>query len=272
MADQFGLNRYVAVATVAQRKRAAGRVTVEAGDESSFTELAEAVGVRCRIGRARMLRLPDVVKGSGHAGLFVLEDRPDASVIVYFGLSDALVSGAEAAELHGQHELVGTLFGYPDCCVASFIRQQAVGADYTSAGIPTLGPFSKIANPVVPYVYEAINTLFHFPCRIDCPQSLAIRNARLAWLRDMEPRMSAYQQLGSGLAFYGPELGIGLATEYERLSNDTFDIYCICTRSETTAELFGASPQVVLQTQGPQLVRLNDQLYTHSSQFLAAFD
>jgi hypothetical protein len=272
LAHKFGLEVYIAVATVARRQRAAGRVILQAGREDSFTSLAAAMGVRCRTGRARIVSLPDVVNGSGHAGLFVLEDRPDASVIVYFALSDALASGAEAAELHGQHELVGSLFGYPGCCVASFIRQQAVGADYTSAGIPSLGPFPKIANPVVPYVYGAINTLFHFPCRVDCPQSLALRSARLAWLRDLQQEMLAYQQLGGGLVLYGPELGIGLATEYERLSEDTFDVHCIYTRSKTTAELFAALSQVVLRMQGPHLVRLNERLYSHSSQFLAVFD
>jgi hypothetical protein len=272
LADKFGLALYVAVATVARRKRAAGRVILHPGREDSFIALAAAMGVRCHTGRARIVSLPDAVDGSGHAGLFVLEDRPDASVIVYFALSNALASGAEAAELHGQHELVGSLFGYPGCCVASFIRQQVAGADYTAAGIPSLGPFPKAANPVVPYVYGAINTLFHFPCQVDCSHSLALRNARLAWLRDMQPEMSAYGQLGGGLALYGPELGIGLATDYQRLSDDTFAVRCIYTRSKTTAELFAAMPQVVMQLQGPHVVRLNERRYSHSSQFLALFE
>jgi hypothetical protein len=272
LADKFGLAVYVAVATVARRQRAAGRIVLQPGREDSFAALVGAMGVRCHTGRARIVSLPDVVNGSGHAGLFVLDDRPDASIIVYFALSDALASGAEAAELHGQHELVGSLFGYPRCCVASFIRQQVVGADHTAAGVPSLGPFPRIANPVVPYIYGAINTLFHFPCQVDCSQSLALRNARVAWLRDTQPEMSAYGQLGGGLALYGPELGIGLATDYERLSDDTFAVRCIYTRSKTTADLFGAIPQVVLQLQGPHVVRLNQRLYSHSSQFLALFE
>jgi hypothetical protein len=269
--EEFGLEVYIAAATVVRRQRAAGRVVLQAGREETFNAFAMAMGLRCHIGRARMVRLPDVVDGSGHAGLFVLENRPDAFVIVYFAISDALASGAESAELHGQHELVGSLFGYPGCCVRSFIQQEALGADYTSAGIPSVGPFPKVANPVVPYVYGAVNTLFHFPCRVDCPQSLELKKARMAWLRDMEPEMSAYQQLGGGLALYGPELGIGLATYYERLSKDMFDVRCIYTCSKKTAELFGGSPKVLLQTQGPHLVRLNKRVYTHSSQFVALF-
>lgn len=272
LADDFGLDVYFTVATVASRQRAAGRVMVEAGRERRFAELADGMGVRCCVGRARVVSLPDVVNGTGHAGLFVCEDRSDASAIVYFALSDALASGAEIAELHGQQELVGSLFGYPSCCVASFVREQAVGADYTSAGFPSVGPFPKVANPLAPYVYGAINTLFHFPCRVDCPQSLALRNARLSWLRDAQPEMSIYQSLGSGLAIYGPQLGIGLATDYERVSEDAFEIRCIHTRSKATAELFATNSKIVLQTQGPQVIRLNKQLYSHSSQFVAMFN
>jgi hypothetical protein len=119
-----------------------------------------------------------------------------------FALTESLASGAETAELHGRHELVGSLFGYPDCCVASFVRQQAVGADYTSAGVPSLGPFPRVANPVVPYVYGAINTLFHFPCQVDCPKIFGSEERTLGMVAGNAARdvrlQSARQRAGVG--------------------------------------------------------------------------
>lgn len=269
--NQLGVSGYLAVATVATRARPAGRLAMSQDQVSGFVEAAAALGVHCCIGRAHMISLPDAIPETRHAALFVTDDRPNAMSLVYFGVSDSIAAGAEQVELYSGHRLLAQLFGYPDCCAEVFVNSETAGADRLPATIKTLGPFDRLMNPISTYVYRTPNLLFHFPCSPACRPSLALLHQRSRFLAQIDPCILAIENVGAGIALYGPEVGIGLATEYERQDTATFKLYKIVTRSQTTHELFGTRTEATIRFNSPNVFEIDQRRFSRPDQFGALF-
>lgn len=271
LATELGISGYLAVATVATRARPAGRLALSPEQAPEFLRAATALGVHCRMGRVRLVSVPDAIPETRHAALFVTDNRPGAMSLVYFGVTATLAAGAEQIELCGEHRLLGQLFGYPDCCAEFFVSSESAGADRLPATISSLGPFDRLMNPVSTYVYGAPNLLFHFPCSPACGPSIALSQQRSRFLAQVEPGLRAIEELGSGLALYGPEVGIGLATEYEKQDANTFRVYKVLTRSQATHELFGARTEATIRFDTPSVFEIDGRRFLRPDQFGAVF-
>ena len=271
IADLLGVSGYLAVATVATRERPAGRLPMQPRHVPAVVAAARALGVHCAVGRLRMLSVPDAIPETRHAARFVKDDQSDALSLVYFGVSAAIANGAEEVELRGEHELLGRLFGYPGCCTAFYLGSGDSGADRLPAAITSLGPFDRAMNPVLPYVYGVPSMLFHFPCSPACAASLRLYWQRLRLLAAIDPGFAAVGELGAGLALYGPDVGICLATEYDQVDEASFRPHRIVSRSEVSRAFFRTRPRPLVGFETPYDFTVNSERFCDPCQFGALF-
>ena len=271
IADALGISGYLAIITVAQRERPAGRLTMPPSVVPAAIAAAQALGVHCQIGRLRMLSVQDAIPETRHAARFVIDDRPDALSLVYFGVSAVIAEGVAEVELRAEHHLLGKMFGYPECCTAFYLGSGHAGADRLPATIATLGPFHRSMNPILPYVYGMPGTLFHFPCSPGCTASMALHRNRMRILTNIDPSIRGLEALGAGLALYGPDIGICLATEYDRRDASTFQLHKIVTRSATTRAFFHTRARPEIRFTTPHDFEIDGQHFSTPGQFGALF-
>ena len=126
-------------------------------------------------------------------------------------------------------------------------------------------------NPVSTYVYRTASLLFHFPCSPACIHSIALSRQRSRFLSQIEPGIRTIENLGSGLALYGPEVGIGLATEFERQGAGTFRLFKVVTRSQTTRELFNGRTEATIRFNAPSAFEIDGRQFSRRDQFGALF-
>jgi hypothetical protein len=269
--SELGLSAYLAIATVATRARAAGRLEIQPDRLHAVVDAATALGVHCRIGRVRLQEVNDSIPETRHAALFVTDDRPGSMHLVYFGVSDLLAAGAEQAELLDDHRLLAQLFGYPHCCAEFYANSTTTGPDRVPASINALGPFDRLLNPVSRYVFGSPSLLFHFACSPACEPSISLSRQRMLFLSEIEPGFRIIENLGSGLALYGPEVGIALATEFEQEPTSAFRLHKIVTRSEATQKLFGTRTEAVIRFDTPSAFEIDGRRFSRPDQFGALF-
>jgi hypothetical protein len=132
-------------------------------------------------------------------------------VIAYFSLSKSYAEQALHAEENNDQELSGRLFGYPDCCIKSFIRNSDKGIDLNlESYINTVGSLSHYCNntfifdskldPNDSSRYGDNSVLFkkvasyylikHVPCAFDCKESMKIGKKTLSLLKEEMPNLS----------------------------------------------------------------------------------
>ena len=234
-------------------------------------QAARALGVHCCLGRVRLVSVPDAIPETRHAALFVADERPSAANLIYFGVSAAIAEGAEEVELYGNHQLLGDLFGYPNCCTDFFMKSQMAGPDRLPSSIGSVGPFERLMNPITTYVYAIPSLLFHFPCSPACHVSIELAKQRALFLASIEPRIAETENLGRGIALYGPEVGIGLATEFEAVGESIFRLLRVTTRSQATHELLGARNEVTIRFDSPTSFEIDGRRFSRPDQFGAQF-
>ena len=271
VANNFGIANYLAVATVAMHTRPAGRLAIPPAQATEFIQAAQAMGIHCCLGRVRMVSVPDAIPETRHAALFVKDERPSAMNLIYFGVSAAIAAGAEEVELYGNHRLLGELFGYPNCCTEFFIKSEGAGPDRLPATIGFVGPFERLMNPITTYVYATPNLLFHFPCSPACQASIELAKRRTLFLASIEPRIAATENLGRGIALYGPQVGIGLATEFEAEGEGTFRLLRVVTRSQATHELLATRTEATIRFDTPTSFEIDGRRFSRPDQFGALF-
>jgi hypothetical protein len=237
--DIIGLSEFLCCQSVARRERAAGRVSATQEQAERVAGLVNSMGLYCHRSALDHLPQPDLIGGNvKHYAVYVPQgSHEDAFAVLYFGLDAEFAAGAESAELNKNQALVGRLFGYPECCSEFFLRNDGVNQDRTPASIPDAGPFPSILNPLAAELY-GFRLPFHFACSPRCPQTLAIARKRFDYLLQRAPSLSTFEELGAGLAFYGPETGAALATRYRQTGADTYEVDEVLTRSDAAAALF----------------------------------
>jgi hypothetical protein len=266
-----GLSNYFAIATVAARQRVAGRLIVRATNINRLSGLVAELGLVCRRARFDFLELPSPVPGTHNCGSFVLGSRNGAKPILYFGIDAGFAEGAETAEFHEEHALVGRLFGYPDCCVTFYTENEATGLDKLPSSITSTGPFPREMNPVLSYVYGCVNLLFHFPCSPHCRASLTMRQQRLNYLSRFLPSAQALANFGFGIAVYGPAAGIALITRYRELESDCYEVEAVATRNQETKAIFSADKICRIRLLGPHAFEIGARTFVGVDQFAARF-
>jgi hypothetical protein len=154
-------------------RREACRISFEEGED--FRPLLQAMDE---------LKLPYSINELTHTssdlyGSTQSTDAQNDAVDIYIAKSPTQLETIQMAFRIQDHQLIGRLFGYPECCIGSFLS----GMSDTSLEMPFLteafiktiasGNFQylKIMSPLIPN-----NTLSFFPCDFDCDK--AVEKAR----------------------------------------------------------------------------------------------
>lgn len=142
--------------------------------------------------------------GSGaHRSLIV---SPDCDRAIQIWLAQALQWDA----------YIGRLLGYPSCCAATFAeRWPAAIAEHQGDLLPLSldasgpGPHDWHVNIVARYFGPAL--IQHFPCRFDCPESIALARRVGAALAHFEPEyLASGHRLLAAPALYSDRGGIAI--------------------------------------------------------------
>jgi hypothetical protein len=270
IARLVGLSNYLAIATVALRERAAGRLLVAKAVADRLVGCISNMGVSCHRATFHCIEKPDAVDGTHHRGSFI-NDEPGALAVIYFGIDSNFAKGAEWAEYTGDHLVAGSLFGYPDCCIASFAQSSEGEADKLPSTIIHTGPYPRGMNPLTFYVYGVPNLLFHFACSPSCQRSAALAETRREFLGSLTRKPRLMQRLGAGIAVYGPKVGIGLITGYRQLDASVYEILEVTTRQVLTRKLFAGSEWQGIRLYGAHRFRIGNNLYSGKRTFAAQF-
>lgn len=234
-----GLSDFLCCASVANRERAAGRISAFQEEAQHISSLLKSMGLHCHRSALDILPQPDLIGGNvQHSAVYVPQGSQErALAVLYFGLDAEFAAGAEAAELNKEFELVGQLFGYPKCCSEFFTRNNGYSEDRTPASIPDAGPFPSILNPVIAELY-GFRLPFHFACSPRCAQSLATARRRLEYLQRYVPFISSLHTLGAGVALYGPSIGASLVRRYRQSKPNTYVVEDVITSNKNAQKLF----------------------------------
>jgi hypothetical protein len=119
----------------------------------------------------------------------------------------------EAAEAAVDDRALGTLLGYPDCCIDAYCSRRASfarGFDPVFRAGP--GPWPWWSNVLLGAF--GLLALSHFPCRPDCGHSRDIALRQWRELLAYDERFARYsrEELGS-LVLWQPDLGVAAAWE-----------------------------------------------------------
>lgn len=268
-----GLLDFVTVMSVVTGERAAGRISAATEDVSHISNLASALGVYVYRSRFDWREQPDLVNGKVNHRICAIPraSHPDATTLLYFGGDRELAEGAEAAELTSRLQLVGRLYGYPNCCSRFFAAAGESYFDKNPRSVSCLGPFPSILNPLLPELY-GFSLHFHFTCSPGCEPSRKAAQARLNSLSRSAPSARQIEDIGAGIAFYGPRLGAFLAREYERVSEKEYVLNRIVTRNPHSTRLFETTnKRAVVHLNSAHDFAIQDQRYQDPLHFAAIF-
>lgn len=204
------------------------------------------MGLACRIARFELLEKGDSIAGTSHRASFVPARSRTSKRVIYFARKAEYCEGAEWAELCASHDLVGELFGYPSCCVRSFGKAPPNQFDRWPSSVRSAGPFPRILNPASFYVYGVPSLIFHFPCSLRCRRSIALAEARMVRLARLTGKPGLLARVGRGIALYGPKIGIGIISKYDRRGPNEYAIGTLDTRDALTRSCFSEAAIVRL--------------------------
>ena len=272
LAGLVSISNFLAVDTVCRSQRACGRLIVEKNLVTDLQDAIRELGIWCHDAPFRFTEGKNLVTGTTHAGSFTTIDHEDARAVLYFGLNETLARGAEQADLHEEHSLLGQLFGYPECCVRAFEGLDRHNLDKLPATIPHTGPFPALMNPVIPYLYPGWSLLFHFACSPACRPSLGLAESRFAQLCSLAPEAMAFEEVSSGISLYGETIGIGLVRDYSAAAPDEFDCREIMTRSQQTVAALSSCGTGRMRMLGPHRFAFGERLFDAGHQFAARFE
>ncbi len=271
IARLVGLSNYLAIATVVSGERAAGRLLIDKTVADRLVKSIRRMGVSCHRAKFYGVEKPDAVEGTHHRVSFVNGQPKDALAVLYFGINSNFARAAEWAEFTGNHQVAGSLFGYPHCCIATFEQSTEDEADRLPTTITHIGPYPRGMNPLTFYVYGVPNLLFHFACSPHCQRSAALAKSRRIFLESLTGKPRLMTTLGAGIAVYGPELGIGLITGYRQIDASEYEILEVTTRQALTRMLFANCQRRRIRLYGAHRFRIGRHLYTGKFTFAAKF-
>jgi hypothetical protein len=266
----LGFADFLAVYTVLCHHRAAGRIVVPGPAADQVQSLILKSGVACRRAPYRLRKIPSRVRGTDHLARAVMDD-PDADILLHFGVSDVVAEAAELASLTQNHELMGQLFAYPECCVAAYKSSRFPQADRTTLSIPSIGPFPAEMNPVTGHLFRPLAFLFHFPCSVGCETSLFLRRSRQSCIQTLFPEISRVDQLGRGIALYGERIGIGLITSWSEAGGGYYRIHRVVTKDRRLRRLLAQGSTAALRLTDPHDFQIGETAFAGLGDAAAIF-
>jgi hypothetical protein len=270
----LGFSEFLCCVSVANRERAAGRITAPAGKAERIAGLISSLGIHCHRSMFDLLPQPDLAGGEhvNHHAIYVPQGSEEgARAVLYFGIDAEFAHGAETAELSREQVLVGQLFGYPQCCSDFFLQNSGFNEDRTPQSIPDTGPFLSILNPVVAELFE-LRLLFHFACSPRCLHSLKIVRDRLNYLTPYAPSIAMMEKLGGGLTIYGPSTGAALVSRYSQTAPGTYAVEEVITCSGKARDLFsGNGHPTQIHLHSAHNFEIGDRTFNDDYHFAAIF-
>lgn len=233
-----GLQSFIGWQTVASKERPAARILVPLEQMPSVLASLRPLGVAHRRACFDCRNDPSPVQGTHHHGGFVERGAPEATHgVIFFGIDDEFVDGAEKAEIARADDLLGRLYGYPACCAHAFAEATESGLDRTATSIPDPGPHSLAFNPLLGYQL-ALPILLHFPCSPGCRASHQLHETRTAYLQRLAPSIATLMGHATGLALYGPRIGMAMIPTFTEREDGGLRFDTVVTNSQVTRELF----------------------------------
>ncbi|MBU0461696.1 MAG: DUF483 domain-containing protein [Nanoarchaeota archaeon] len=113
---------------------------------------------------------------SVYAPCMMTSDKGMLKRMIYIAKKEEDAHDALAAELEGDHERLGILLGYPECCIKFFVRNQEKARmmydDYTLLALEN--SFTKYLPFYTNISLRYFDCMFinHFPCSFNCSRSL----------------------------------------------------------------------------------------------------
>ncbi len=210
------LSGRVHVLGVSSGCRPCGRIVVDESDAARQVTLLENQGLRtAEVPVPAALKDRDAGAGARGAGLHHVffskgdEARAAADLVVRFAQSQEGGSALDPAEFSRS---LGSLLGYPRCCVEAFT---AAGPDATTSSLLRAAHRRSeafhwqlnVLDPVSPFTL-----LPHLPCRFDCPESLAMASRLASVLDDVFPFLAgaARRALGRPWLWWDASRGVAL--------------------------------------------------------------
>ena len=111
----------------------------------------------------------------------------DGMVFVYISKDELRSAQACLFETVGDHQNLGLLLGYPECCVRFFSEQFKNG---------NLNPVHQPLNPWTNLTKREHDACFisHFPCKSDCEGSVSIAQMNVELLRKTDEKVERVDQ------------------------------------------------------------------------------
>lgn len=268
-----GVSGLLCCLSVFNRERVAGRTCVSQIHADRIISLISSMGLHCHRSMFDLLPQSDLIGGNiNHHSTYVLKGSQEgARAMLYLGIDAEFAKGAETAEITKQHQLVGRLFGYPECCVEFFIDNDGLNQDRTPNSIMDPGPFPSILNPIVAELY-GISLSFHFACSPRCAKSLEIVRSRLKNLMQYSPSIAEIESLGSGIGLYGPSIGTALITQFSQVEPNTYVVGETVTSSNKAISLFSNSRRAArICLRAAHDFQIEDISFNDDSHFAAVF-
>ena len=209
----LGFENYLACLTVVRKERAAGRILLDHAKLGAAPAALRSIGLSFHVAPYECVPLAATTPAAYHEARFVPVggDRRGRAV-VYVGIDDDFALGAFHAEAARQNEVLGEMFGYPDCCIRSYGTAAGAGQDRTANAIRSPGPYPHHLNPVAPLLH-GLPLIFHFPCSADCSASLELARRRRDAIESIAPSLGRVWEVAVGIALYGPRVGCAMVTD-----------------------------------------------------------
>lgn len=109
-----------------------------------------------------------------------LTDSRLGMLFVYFSFDKIKARQACCFESEGNDRQMGSILGYPKCCVDFFCRQ--FSEEKTDLQLKPTSMFTNLTKRA-----DDVVLLSHFPCNSDCPKSIALGKKYFESIKKMDP-------------------------------------------------------------------------------------
>lgn len=166
----------------------------------------------------KMVSNPVAVKGSYvNTCRRVPTDSQEGKYVVFLSKKRLDAQLAKQHYADSNHRRLGLILGYPECCAEFFCRHVEEASkkdmDFILFALGDVKAHEFYTNRAIRYFGTSL--ISHFPCCLDCQESVSIAKRRLESLQQHFPQIAAHfvQELRS-MVLYTEEQGIFYSTEY----------------------------------------------------------
>ncbi len=186
------LTKSLDVLFVLEDKKPVARVTVSDGDYSKVKSFCDNYGLVIKKSHEKVLKNITWGEGSFDAVMVDALIPSSGDYFVYISKHESLAERAKVADFLGNHEQLGTLLGYPSCCVNHFKkikdREYAYANDFITPALDNSSFKVSLINILPRHV--DVSLISHYPCSFDCVSSIKIAEQHLGVVRNYSPELA----------------------------------------------------------------------------------